>query len=31
MTWRDKLKLAIWDLKVRLQTIATKMVGGHKK
>lgn len=31
MSWIDKLKIAIWDLKVRIQTIATKMVGGRKK
>jgi hypothetical protein len=31
VTWRDKLKIAIWNLKVRIQTIATKMVGGRKK
>ena len=31
MTWRDKLKIAIWNLKVRIQTIATIMIKGGKK
>ena len=31
MAWRDKLKIAIWNLKVRIQTIATIFVRGGKK
>lgn len=31
MTWKNKLKVAIWDLKVRLQTIATFFIGGKRK
>lgn len=31
MTFWNKLKLIIWDIQVRVQTIATKIVGGRKK
>lgn len=31
VSWIDKLKVAIWDLKVRIQTIATIMIKGGKK
>lgn len=31
MTFWNKLKLIVWDIQVRVQTIATKFVGGRKK
>lgn len=31
MTFWNKLKLIIWDIQVRVQTIATKMIKGGKK